>query len=74
MEPATMLFSRVLDSCGSQLPLIRLHEEIELVSGSWLLFTSVTHSAIQHKPDKSIHTFLYLLTYLLHGAGYYLKR
>jgi len=36
IEPATILFSRVpvLDSRGSQLPLIRLHDETELVSGS----------------------------------------
>jgi len=36
MEPATILFSRVpvLVSRGSQLPLIMLHDETELVSGS----------------------------------------
>jgi hypothetical protein len=48
-EPATILFSRVLASRGSQVPLITLHEETELVSGSWLLLTSEKlHFAIHH--------------------------
>jgi hypothetical protein len=56
MDPATILFSRVLDTRGSQLPLIRLHEEIELVSGSRLLFTSVKlNFSIEHKNNSIVH-------------------
>jgi hypothetical protein len=56
IEPATILFSRVpvLNSRGSQLPLIRLHDETEMVSGSWLLATSaILNFSIQYKKVQS---------------------
>jgi hypothetical protein len=61
IDTATILFSRVIDSCGSQLPLTRLHEETELVSGWRLLLTSVKlNFSIQHKKYNFRHIFYYI--------------
>lgn len=60
MDPTTILLSRVLETRGSQVPLIRLHEETELVSGSRLLFTSVKlNFSIEHKSNS-----IYILYYI----------